>query len=458
MARKVKEKLYLGVDVGGTKIMAAVIKASGAIEAREREPTPRKGTPQDALRAIMGVMSRALRGAGVSAKDLSAIGLAVPGVVDPDAGRVVVTPNMNLTGLEIQKPVERRYGVPVAVGNDVNVGTLGEKWLGAARYVQSAVGIFVGTGIGGGVIVDGKLLRGAREGAGEIGHIVMLPGGPLCGCGNRGCLEAMASRSAIERDIRAAIAAGRKTLVTGLIGKSRGPIRSKVLKDALEANDPVVTRVMRRASEILGYACLTVRHLVDPDLIVLGGGVIEACGKFVTPIVQKIVAGDALPGARPGGMVVESELGDDAVVLGAAALAQQHIGETPLEDAARLTPQYPKAAYSCAEKISIGGKVYTTDILVRGDGKVKKRGRKLSKEDLQESHDIGFEELERACKGSPMLLFIGTGHDGNAALTPQGEEFLRQRRIAFSALPTAKAVEAFNRAKGRKAAVFHVSC
>jgi glucokinase len=332
LAKTTREKLYLGVDVGGTKILAALVRPCGTVVARQRCDTPSQAAPKESLKAIRAAMRGALAAGGARPADLAAIGLAVPGVVDPDRGRVVVTPNMNLTGMAIRAAIRRSYRVPVAVGNDVNLGTLGERWLGAARGAASVVGIFVGTGIGGGVIVDGRLVRGAREAAGEIGHIVMLPGGPRCGCGNRGCLEALASRSAIERELRKAIAAGRRTVLRRLGGKARGkgPIKSRALRRALKARDPVVVEVMHRAAEFLGYACLTVRHLVDPDVIVLGGGVMEACGDFVLPIVQKIVAADALPGARRGGEVVQSTLGDDAVALGAVAIAQELVGESPL--------------------------------------------------------------------------------------------------------------------------------
>jgi len=327
LTKRSKEKLYLGVDVGGTKILAALVRPCGTIVARERCDTPRGASPRDTLKAILAAMKGALAEGDAESDDLAAIGLAIPGVVDPDRGRVVVTPNMNLTGVAVRAAVRKSFDVPVAVGNDVNLGTLGEKWLGAARGAASVVGIFVGTGIGGGVIVEDRLVRGAREAAGEIGHIVMLPGGPRCGCGNRGCLEAVASRSAIERELRKAMAAGRRTVLRKLVGGAKGPIKSKLLKRALKAKDPVVTEVMRRASQFLGYACLTVRHLVDPDIIVLGGGVVEACGDFVVPIVQKIVASDALPGARRGGEIVRSALGDDAVALGAVAMAQELISE-----------------------------------------------------------------------------------------------------------------------------------
>ena len=155
-----------------------------------------------------------------------AMGVAIPGVVDPELGRIVVTPNMTLTGVALGSHLEARFHVPVALGNDCNLGALGETWLGSARRASSALGIFVGTGIGGGFVRKGKLWRGAREAAGEIGHIVMQIGGPKCGCGNHGCLEALASRTAIENQLRAAVGAGRQTVLTELLGGDLQVIRS----------------------------------------------------------------------------------------------------------------------------------------------------------------------------------------------------------------------------------------
>jgi glucokinase len=322
-----RESLYVGVDVGGTKIVAALVRPSGEIVARSRSRSPRDGGPQATLAVIQESVAAVLAEGGVGPGDLAAVGIGIPGVVDPAAGRVVVTPNMNLSGTLVAGPLGERFRVPVAIGNDVNLGMLGEAWLGAARSASSAVGIFVGTGIGGGIIIDGRLVRGARETAGEIGHMVMQIDGPTCGCGNRGCLEALASRTAIERDLRAAVAAGAETVLRAAILEGPGPIRSKKLRRAIEEGDALAQRIVRRAAEVIGLACLNVRHLVDPEVIVLGGGVIEACGDFMMPVIEAVVAGDALAAARPGGAVVRSALGDDAVVLGAAALARQaHAG------------------------------------------------------------------------------------------------------------------------------------
>ena len=316
------DRLYLGIDVGGTKVQASMVRESGEILTRQRRKTPRNEEPERELQAIEAAIDDAIAAANKKLKDVHAIGIAIPGVVDPRKGHVVVTPNMNLGGIPIGNHLRQRFEVPVAVGNDCNLGALGESWLGAGRNAKSMFAILVGTGIGGGFVRKGKLWRGARDAASEIGHTVIQIGGPLCGCGNRGCLEALASRTAIERDIRQAIDDGRPSVVSELTKGDLTVIRSRVLRKSLKAGDAVVTEVMRRAAEVLGYACLTVRHLIDPEVIVLGGGVIEACGDFVLPVVRQIVDADRLPGAREGGGVVVSALGDDAVVLGAVALAR----------------------------------------------------------------------------------------------------------------------------------------
>ena len=195
--------------------------------------------------------------------------------------------------------------------------------------------------------------RGARESAGEIGHIVMQIGGPKCGCGNRGCLEALASRTAIERHIREALAAGRTSVLTELTGGDLSVIRSGSLRRAIQADDALVCDILRRAAEVLGYACLTVRHLIDPEVIVLGGGVVEACSDFLMPIVENIVGNDRLPGARDGGQVRLSALGDDAVVLGAVALARKRVGRSPFKKRFHVAPRYPEIVSAAGGEITV---------------------------------------------------------------------------------------------------------
>jgi glucokinase len=452
------ERLYLGVDVGGTKIQASVVRESGETLERRRRPTPRTGGPEQVLAVIETVIADALEEAKVEPGTLEAIGVAVPGVVDPDTARVIFTPNMSLTGVVLGAHLEGCFHVPVAVGNDGNLGTLGESWLGSARKAASAVGIWVGTGIGAGIVRKGKLWRGARESAGEIGHIVVEIGGPECGCGNRGCLEALASRSAIERDIRQALASGRKSLLEELAGGDLSVIRSGAIRKALKAEDALVTEVVRHASEVLGCACLTVRHLVDPEVIVLGGGLIEACSDFMMPIVENVVGSDRLPGARDGGSVLLSALGDDAVVLGAVALARKRSGRNPFKKRFAVRPAYADITRVAFGEIVVGRKSYAHDIYIPVSGKVKARDKSLAKKQYGDAHVIGPRELEVVCKGGPEVLFVGAGKEGKAHLTDDAQRYLNQRAIRCEILDTTKLAESYNRSKQRKAALVHVTC
>ena len=455
--RSKKTRYYLGVDVGGTKILAALIEESGAIVARERAATPREVGAEKVVAALERVMDKVLIEAGLTAESLTAVGVAIPGVVDQDTARVVVTPNMSLSGVALGAHLETRYKVPVILGNDCNLGALGEAWLGSARDAGSAIAILVGTGIGAGIVRKGKLWRGARESAGEIGHIVMQIGGPKCGCGNLGCLEALASRSAIERDLRAAVAAGRKTALTEFLQGDLSLIRSSALRRALESEDELVTEVMHRASEVLGHACMTVRHLLDPEVIVLGGGVVEACSDFILPIVENIVGSDQLPGAREGGRVLLSALGDDAVVLGCVALARKHVGRTPFKKRFAVSPDYPMIAQAKFGEVTVNHRTYGRDIVIDVDGRVTKRDLDKPRRRYGNSHTIGSKELEKFCKGGPELLLVGTGRSGQLVLTDDAERYLSQRSIQCQMLPTAEVVSVYNTSKARKVALIHVT-
>jgi len=453
-----KPRLYLGVDVGGTKILCALVEESGRVLQRHREATPRGAKAGTVLKAIRRAMDEVLGEGDARPTDLTAIGIAVPGVVDPDAGRVVVTPNMSLSGMDVARKMKSWFKVPVVVGNDVNLGTLGEHWIGAAREATSAFGIFVGTGIGGGFVQNGRLWRGYRESAAEVGHVIMQIDGPLCGCGNRGCLESLASRTAIERDIRKAVKDGHKSILTDLLEGDLRVIRSGYLRRALEKKDKVVMQVLRLAAERLGYACLSVRHMIDPEVIVLGGGVIEACGNFMVPVAQKIVEADRLPGVRAGGRVVRSALGDDAVMLGAVALARQHVGRDPFLKRFAEAPRYtPIGAWRFGE-VTVGGCRYDNDIYIRVDGEVKNRKKCPRGAKHAACHTVGLKEIQKVCRGGPEALFIGAGRNGRVKVVRAAAEALRSEAIDLHVLPTPKAIRAYNASKQRKAILLHVTC
>jgi len=444
-----KRRLYLGVDVGGTKVHAALVRESGEILAREKSPTPRRGGPERVVAALEKCIDDLLARGGVAIKDIAAVGIAVPGVVDVKRGLVVVAPNMKLSGVDLGALVTARYKLPVVIGNDGNFGALGESWLGSARRASSAVYICVGTGIGAGLVLRGKLWRGCRDSAGEIGHLLMQIGGPKCGCGGTGCFEALASRSAIERQLREAVAGGRKSLLVELCGGDLSVIRSGMLRKALAAEDELTVEVVRRAAEVLGMACVNIRHLIDPEAIVLGGGVIEAGSDFIMPIVENVVGLDPLPGAGEGGRVLLAALGDDAVALGAVAAARRLVGRSPFKKRYAVAPRMPKIALRRG-KIAVGRKTFRRGACVLVSGRAVKPGKKF----LARCREaLGQKDLAELCRGGPEVLFVGAGKSGRLELDPQSQNYLDQRAVRAEILPLEKAVAAYNRSKLRKAAI-----
>lgn len=356
---------YVAVDVGGTKILAAVVTSTGSILARYKTKTERRSKKR-LLEQIDESIVTVLEGAGLAASDISGIALGVPGVVDTATGSVVHTPNAPLSKTPLRSLVTQRFGVPTAVGNDVNLGVLGEYWLGAARNATSAYGIFVGTGIGGGLVIDGKLIEGYRGMGGEIGHLMVpLGADEIAGMLERkhSFLEDLCSRTAIENQLRHAILKDKKPslLVDIVAGKSKGKksatalerIRSGALREALKRRDPLVTEVIRNASYLLGLASASVLHVVDPEVIVFGGGVIEACGDWMLPLIEKTVRKVAIPGNGRPLKIVRSHLGDDAIIMGGVALLQSqrvageasltiHVDAAPVDAMRRPVAQIDK--------------------------------------------------------------------------------------------------------------------
>ncbi len=316
------KKCYIGIDVGGTKISAAVVRPSGKIIARQKVPTPPGGQARAIIHVIRDLVEVLLWDTSLKPKHIVGCGVGIPGIVDTASGTVIATPNLRLSGCPLSGKLAKELRMPVVAGNDVNVGLLGEQWCGAAKGYKDVVAVFVGTGVGGAIISDGRLITGGAGAAGEIGHMTIEADGPLCSCGNRGCLEAVAGRWAIERDIRRALKKGKVSPVIGEKIRRSAPIKSKLLETALSAHDPLVTAVMKRACHYLGLACISINHIFNPEAIVFGGGVIEACTEFMLPLVRATFVKDPFFKKLPRCKIVPSLLGDDAVLLGAAALAK----------------------------------------------------------------------------------------------------------------------------------------
>ena len=318
----------IGMDVGGTKILATVVDRDGQIVAEAKSKTRAKTGPDAVIERMAETARQAASKAGIDWTQVKGLGIGAPGPIDPDKGIVYHPPNLpGWDEIALGPRLSAALDVPACLQNDVNLGTLGEYALGAGRGTKDMVGIFVGTGVGGGLILDGKLRSGFRHAAAEVGHMIILADGPVCGCGKRGCLESVASRTAIERDIRLGIAAGRESLIPQMVKTKRG-IGSGVLAKALRAGDPLVCEVLGKAQWYLGLLTASIVNLIDPEMVVFGGGVVEALGEaFLEPIRttarQYYIQQTGADQIR----IVAGELGDYAGVLGAAVLARQHTCE-----------------------------------------------------------------------------------------------------------------------------------
>lgn len=322
MAKNRTERYLVGVDLGATKILAGVLDSDGTVCGRSKNKTKAEQSKTTVLERIDETIREALKDGDINLNQVTAIGIGAPGLLDANHGVVKYAPNLGWKNVDLKSYLEKELGVFVFVENDVNAGTFGEHRFGAGRGISDVMGIFVGTGIGGGLVLDNRLHRGFNQTAGEIGHTVIAADGPICSCGRRGCLEAVAARWAIGKNLRKEIASGRKSFLAKQLEKKGGRIKSRWLQKAILREDPLAMEVVRKAARYLGISVSGIIQLVNPQMIILGGGVVEALGDFYVNEVRKSVMEFAFPDAARGVMIEPSRLGDDAVLLGAAELAR----------------------------------------------------------------------------------------------------------------------------------------
>lgn len=320
----------IGIDVGGTKLLAGVVDADWKILSMVKKATKGEAGVEAVVKRVARVARDAAREAGIRLADIAGICSAAPGALNPDDGIVRHAPN--LPGWEdipfARLLSEALSGVPVFIENDGNLGTLGEHALGAAAGYRDVIGYWVGTGVGGGLILDGKLWRGAHKTAAEIGHTTVLADGPVCGCGRRGCLESVASRTALERDVWAGIRAGRESIVPEIMARDgRDRLTSGVLAEAYEKRDPLVYEVIGRTQYYLGLSVASALNFIDPEIVVVGGGVAEALGEAYLEPIRRVAYQYTLNQRDARAIpIVGAKLGDNAVMLGAAVYARQRLG------------------------------------------------------------------------------------------------------------------------------------
>jgi glucokinase len=313
-----------GIDLGGTKIQAAVVGARNGVRGEARVPTPKDGGPDGVVRAMADAIRSAAAQAKVQTSDLDGVGIGSPGEVDSNAGTITnaynVVPDWNRT-IEVADTLQEELGTRVALGNDVRVATNAEFELGAGKPYASLLGVFWGTGVGGGVILDGRPWRG-RGAAGEIGHMVVRRNGAKCPCGRLGCMEAYAGRKAMELEARRRHHAGEKTSLFKLMEKKgRTALTSGVWADALDDDDKLAVDLVDRALAALGAGIASAVNLLDVEAVVIGGGLGTRLGDPYVTRIKEQMHPHLFVDARPPAVHVAA-LGDLGGAIGAALLVK----------------------------------------------------------------------------------------------------------------------------------------
>lgn len=312
-------KYYICLDIGGTKVLGAIFNSKREIVYRVKKKTKADGDDtQNIENTIISLVEELVDGFNISLKDVAAIAAGAPGVINIEKGIVLFSPNLPWRNYEIKKAIEDKFHVPFFIGNDVNVGVYGEWKYGAAKDLNQVVGLFVGTGMGAGLILDGKLFTGYQDKGAECGHMVLDPEGPKCNCGQRGCLEAFSSKQGISDYIRTQAQRGRATSMEKAVAK--GVFKSKALKASYEEGDVVTIEAIDRACHYLAIGIGNLINTFSPEMVVLGGGVMESMGDVFMERILKDVDRYCMPSIRDTVSIKAAALGDDSILYGSLAM------------------------------------------------------------------------------------------------------------------------------------------
>ena len=316
------KKYSIGIDLGGTKILIGLVeKESGKVVSHIKKKTKKEKGPENIVRKMVEGVEELLEESGKSFTEISSIGIGSAGQIDRKNGIIIGAPNLDCYNLNLKEILQNKFNIPVFVGNDVEVATIGEQKFGAGKGCADFVCVFVGTGIGSAIVKNGHIIYGATGTAGELGHIIVDLNGRPCACGAYGCLEAYASRSAIETRIEGALKKGRKSCISEYLEEGKA-ITSSMIRKSIEREDELVTQCVSEASEYLSGGLASVINLINPELIILGGGLIEAVDYFYKQTIKKAKS-KSLPVPAEKIMFSKTILGNYSGVIGAALLDER---------------------------------------------------------------------------------------------------------------------------------------
>lgn len=317
--------LTIGIDLGGSKILAAVIDRQGRVLSAERSTTPADEGHEAVIRSIVASANSALAGASLSPSQLFAVGVGAPGLVDPETGIVATSPHLpGWCDIPLRDLIQERLGRRTFLINDANAAAIGELCFGAARSARNFIYITLSTGIGGGIVIDGKVYSGAIGAAGEVGHMTIDDDGPQCNCGNRGCWEALASGTALAREARQRIREGAATSIPRCAGSGVEGITAETVHRAAKQGDGLARELIERTGHYVGVGLANLINIFNPELIVIGGGLSNIGDMLFEPALR--VASERAYGASFRAVrFAPAELGPNSGVIGAAAHARREI-------------------------------------------------------------------------------------------------------------------------------------
>ena len=315
----------LGVDLGGSKILTAVITSQWNVLARDYRVTPADKGPEAVIREILKSAGRATDVAGIAIADLSAIGIGAPGIINPETGVVFTSPHLpGWQNVPLKDIIERESGKKTFLINDANAAALGELYFGAAKGTRNFIYVTISTGIGGGIIINGELYSGAIGTAGEVGHMTIADNGLLCTCGNTGCWETLASGSALAREARHRIKEGALTSILDYAGGDMEKVTAEVIHTAAEHGDSLAKELIAQTAYYIGVGLANLINIFNPELIVIGGG-LSNIGDILLGPAFKVARERAFKEAYQAVRFAPAKLERDSGVLGAAAFALREL-------------------------------------------------------------------------------------------------------------------------------------
>jgi glucokinase len=312
--------MRIGIDLGGTKIVAGLVDHSGRVTLKEKIPTERGRSYREVKDALVGLVKKIVEESNGALKDVERIGVAAAGQIDKESQNIIFSPNLGWRNVPLKSDIEKSCGIETFIENDVNAATYGEWKFGLKGAPRDAVGVFVGTGIGGGLIFDGKLYRGFSGVGGELGHITVNPYGYKCNCGNRGCFEAYCGGSYVVERVKVEIDRGYKGKIWDILEGDLDSLNTGHIEDACLLGDGLCQRVWTEMIEYMGASLASLVNLLNPAVIILGGGVVYG-SKYLVEQVGTVMEGRAMKASLKGLRIEKARLGEDAGIVGAAFVA-----------------------------------------------------------------------------------------------------------------------------------------